>query len=212
MLVTLVGIVTLVKLVQPENAEFPMSRTLLGIVMLVTLVQFWNAWSPMLVTLVGIVTLVRLVQPENASSPMLVTLLPIMTLVKLVDDPSGRSTVPYIEQATPDTEAEPLPTVGGGSYVTELVDIAGGRNVYGHLPAVSPTVSIEDLLRRRPQVILAGAAGQRHIMESAAWRAVPAVRAGRVLVVDTALVGRPGVRLGEGATHLARLLHPELAL
>jgi ABC-type Fe3+-hydroxamate transport system substrate-binding protein len=105
----------------------------------------------------------------------------------------------------------PLMTVGGGSYMTELVDIAGGRNVYGHLAAVSPTVSIEDLLRRRPQVILAGAAGRERILGSAAWRAVPAVRAGRVLVVDTALVGRPGVRLGEGAAHLARLLHPELA-
>jgi ABC-type Fe3+-hydroxamate transport system substrate-binding protein len=41
---------------------------------------------------------------------------------------------------------------------------------------------------------------------------VPAVRAGRVLVVDTAIVGRPAVRLGEAATHLARLLHPELSL
>jgi ABC-type hemin transport system substrate-binding protein len=60
-------------------------------------------------------------------------------------------------------------------------------------------------------VILAGAAGRARILESAAWRAVPAARAGRVLVVDTALVGRPGVRLGEGAAHLSRLLHPELA-
>ena len=37
--------------------------TLLGIVMLVRLVQSQNAASPMLVTLLGIVTLVRLVQP-----------------------------------------------------------------------------------------------------------------------------------------------------
>ena len=36
--------------------------TLLGIVMLVRLVQFWNASVPMLVTLLPIVTLVRLVQ------------------------------------------------------------------------------------------------------------------------------------------------------
>ena len=40
--------------------------TLLGIVTLVRLVQSENAPSPMLVTLLGIVTLVRLVQPENA--------------------------------------------------------------------------------------------------------------------------------------------------
>jgi hypothetical protein len=47
--------------------------TLSGIVMLVRLVQPENAPSPMLVTLSGITTLVRLVQPENAPSPMLVT-------------------------------------------------------------------------------------------------------------------------------------------
>ena len=63
MLVTLLGIVTLVRLVQPENAQSPMLVTLLGIVTLVRLVQSENAASPMLVTLLGIVTLVRLVQP-----------------------------------------------------------------------------------------------------------------------------------------------------
>ena len=41
-----------------------------------------------------------------------------------------------------------------------------------------------------------------------AWRALRAVREGRVLIVDTILVGRPGVRLGEAAVSLARLLHP----
>ena len=40
--------------------------TLLGIVMLVRLMQPLNALSPMLVTLFGIVTLVRLLQPSNA--------------------------------------------------------------------------------------------------------------------------------------------------
>ena len=69
MLVTLSGIVTLVRLVQPENASSPMLVTLLGIVTLVRLVQPENASSPMLVTLLGIVTLVRLVQPENAAAP-----------------------------------------------------------------------------------------------------------------------------------------------
>jgi hypothetical protein len=37
---------------------------------------------------------------------------------------------------------------------------------------------------------------------------VPAVRAGRIVVIDTSLVGRPSVRLGEAAVALARALHP----
>ncbi|GIT05903.1 MAG: hypothetical protein CM1200mP29_13140 [Verrucomicrobiota bacterium] len=47
--------------------------TLSGIVTLVRLLQYRKARSPMLVTLSGIVTLVKLLQPEKAEPPMLVT-------------------------------------------------------------------------------------------------------------------------------------------
>lgn len=50
MLVTLLGIVTLVNQSQPSNAEAPMLVTLSGIVTLVGPVQFSNALYPMLVT------------------------------------------------------------------------------------------------------------------------------------------------------------------
>ena len=57
---------------QQENAQYSMLVTLSGIVMLVKLLQFSNADSPMLVTLSGIVMLIK-PQPENAAVPMLVT-------------------------------------------------------------------------------------------------------------------------------------------
>ena len=66
MLVIPLPIVTLVRLLQPENAQYPMLVTLSGIVTLVRLLQSENAHSPMLVTLLGIVTLVRLLQYSNA--------------------------------------------------------------------------------------------------------------------------------------------------
>ena len=43
------------------------------------------------------------------------------------------------------------------------------------------------------------------------FEVAPAVKAGRILIVDTALVGRPAVRLGEAALEMAMLIHPELA-
>ena len=102
----------------------------------------------------------------------------------------------------------PLITIGRGSYLSELVEIAGGRNIYDSLPAPSPQVAIEDLVRRDPEVILAGPVGARRIARDPRWRPLGAVRNGRVLVVDTNLVGRPSVRLGEAAVSLANLLHP----
>jgi iron complex transport system substrate-binding protein len=105
----------------------------------------------------------------------------------------------------------PLITIGGGSYMNELITIAGGRNVYGDMLAVSPTVGIEDVMRRNPRYIITGPEGAAKIKADPHWSAAPAARDGRILVVDTALVGRPAVRLGEAALQMATLLHPELA-
>lgn len=102
----------------------------------------------------------------------------------------------------------PLITIGAGSYMSELVDAAGGRNVYADLSDPSPRVAMEDLLHRDPDVILAGPVGAREIAANPAWRPLRAVREGRVLSLDTALVGRPSVRLGEAAVAIASLLHP----
>ncbi|MHB0949364.1 MAG: ABC transporter substrate-binding protein [Gemmatimonadaceae bacterium] len=102
----------------------------------------------------------------------------------------------------------PLYVIGGGSYLSELVAIAGGRNVYDSLTAPSPQVSLEDVLLRAPQVILVGPETKRHMLADPRWRVLPAVSAGRVLTLDTNLVLRPGPRLGEAARSIAALLHP----
>ena len=104
----------------------------------------------------------------------------------------------------------PLITIGKGSYMNELIDIAGGRNIYGDVDSPSPQVSIEDVLRRDPEYIITGPEGSRNIRADRKWAAAPAVRAGRILVVDTAVVGRPAVRLGEAALAIAKALHPDV--
>jgi ABC-type Fe3+-hydroxamate transport system substrate-binding protein len=102
----------------------------------------------------------------------------------------------------------PLMTIGSGSFLTELVEIAGGQNVFGDLEGPSPQVSFEEVLRRDPQYILGRPETAGRLGSNERWRGLPAVRDGRVLVMDTVLVGRPGIRLGEAAVSLARLLHP----
>jgi ABC-type Fe3+-hydroxamate transport system substrate-binding protein len=103
----------------------------------------------------------------------------------------------------------PLITIGRGSYMNELVEIAGGSNVYGDMPDVSPTVSIEDVIKRNPRFIITGPEGAKKIAGDARWAQVSAVKDGRILVADTAIVGRPSVRLGEAAVLLAGLFHPD---
>ena len=102
----------------------------------------------------------------------------------------------------------PVIAIGGGSFLSELVDIAGGRNIYADDPRPAFDVTIEDVVRRDPDVVFAGPESAERMRAAPAWRALRAVRNGRILIVDTMLVGRPGVRLGEAAVSLARLLHP----
>ncbi len=106
----------------------------------------------------------------------------------------------------------PLITIGRGSYMSELLEIAGARNLYDDIAKPSPTVTLEDVVRRNPDMVIAGPDGTRKLRGDARWRALPAVTAGRIIVADTALVGKPSVRLGEAAVSLARLLHPGIDL
>jgi iron complex transport system substrate-binding protein len=103
---------------------------------------------------------------------------------------------------------KPLMTLGGGSFISELVTVAGGRNIYDSLPAPSPVVTLEDVLRRNPDIILVSPIERNNMLQSDRWRVLPAVRNGRVLAYDTNLVARPSVKLGEAAVSLAHLFHP----
>ena len=103
----------------------------------------------------------------------------------------------------------PLITVGSGSFMSELVDIAGATNVYADITGPSKPISLEDVARRNPDFILAGPIGAQKIEADPRWRIVRAAREKKILIVDTVLVARPSVRLGEAAVSLANLLHPE---
>ncbi len=148
-----------------------------------------------------------------------------MTLGALADDTAAaRFTVDTVERTLARirtaTSALPHPRVlwylwdnpilvlGSGSYQSELLAIAGGANVYADRPEPAAPVSLEDLLRRNPEVVLLDSGRAELLRTSPRWKNVAAVRADRLLDVDDALLNRPGVTLGMGALSLARALHP----
>jgi ABC-type Fe3+-hydroxamate transport system substrate-binding protein len=107
--------------------------------------------------------------------------------------------------------SSPVMVVGGGSYLDQLLDIAGAENVFRDSPSPSPQVSIEEIARRDPSFVLAGDAGSGEFAKTPAWNAVNAVRLGHVRRIDSRLTGRPSVNLGMAAVSLARVIHPELS-
>ncbi|MEX2182276.1 MAG: helical backbone metal receptor [Gemmatimonadaceae bacterium] len=100
----------------------------------------------------------------------------------------------------------PLMTIGGGSYLSELLEIAGATNVFADAAAPSPQVTLEEVAARDPRWVLAGPLSAVRIRAHPGWQAVRAVREGRVITIDTTVVGRPGVRMGEAARYLRRVL------
>jgi ABC-type Fe3+-hydroxamate transport system substrate-binding protein len=99
-------------------------------------------------------------------------------------------------------------TLGSGSFLSELVEIAGARNVYADRPEPSLTISMEDVVRRDPDIVLTGPTSAARIKADPAWRVLRAVREGRVLAYDTMLVSQPSTRLGQAARSLSALVHP----
>jgi len=111
-------------------------------------------------------------------------------------------------------EAWPHPRISSPRWVSELIEMAGGEAV---VPAGS-RVTDEDVARARPDVIVLAwtATGNRSkpssALRNAAWRDVPAVRAGRVVVIRDELLNTPGPPLVEGARQLFRAIHPKAGL
>ena len=102
----------------------------------------------------------------------------------------------------------PLIAIGGGSFLSQLLDAAGGRNIYEDIATPSAVVTIEDVAKRNPDYVLTSPAAAPNLGTDPKWRVLTAVRQKRVLIYDTLLVGRPSVTLGAAARSLADLLHP----
>lgn len=119
--------------------------------------------------------------------------------------------LPHPTVVWPVSDAPPM-VIGGGSFMNELLDVAGARNLYRSARTPAPVVSIEDVVARDPDVVVSGGGELASDAWNTTWSAVPAVRAGRVVHVPRDLVSRPSVRLGEGAVALARALHPGLVI
>ncbi len=112
----------------------------------------------------------------------------------------------------------PDPLMAAGNWVPELVELAGGRNLFGAVGEHSPWLQWDAVRAADPDVIVAMPCGfdlarTRREMASlerlSGWDNLRAVRAGRVAVVDGhQYFNRPGPRLVESAEILAEILHP----
>lgn len=102
---------------------------------------------------------------------------------------------------------KPLMTAGPGTFLHELVQMAGGEDIAGDLSRPWSIYPTELVLTRNPEVIILTCKNRREVMNRAGWASVEAVRSGRVYEVDPSTYSRPGPRLADALEDLADLLH-----
>jgi len=120
-----------------------------------------------------------------------------------------RQRLTRIEQAKPshvrvfyEIWGDPLITAGKPSFITDLIEKAGGVNVFGSIKLESPHVNVEAVIRAKPDIIVIPQESRNIAERKAFWKKWLHGQAIRFVVVNPDLLQRPGPRLLDGLTFL----------
>ena len=106
-------------------------------------------------------------------------------------------------------ESQPLIVVGGGNFMDDVVNVAGGVNVAAGVKGY-PTYSAEKVVVDAPDVIIAHPETAAQLRRRAGWSGIPAIKNNAIFALPPDIFSRPGPRLPLAVEALARKLHPEL--
>lgn len=109
--------------------------------------------------------------------------------------------------------SNPWMTVTADTYTSDLLRVCGGRNLFADWGDERyPTITLDDAAAMAPEVVLLPGEPFRfdetHIREIEAYPEIPAVREGRVVLVDGTLLTWPGTRLGRALQQVVHWLRP----
>jgi len=109
----------------------------------------------------------------------------------------------------------PLVSVGKDTIHNRLITLAGGINIFGDVDIAYPRVSIERVIAKGPDIIIMtdmrrGGGFAREQDKWRQWTDIPAVRNGRIYVIDSDVADRFSPRIVDGLEALAGIIHPEV--
>ncbi|NLJ80357.1 MAG: cobalamin-binding protein [Firmicutes bacterium] len=104
---------------------------------------------------------------------------------------------------------DPLTTAGPGSYLDELIVLAGGENIAGDVENPWPLFSEELVIARDPQILILTGFNKEDVLQRPAWQGLTAIQEGSVYEVDPDLYARTTPRLLDALEELIRFLDGE---
>ena len=124
-------------------------------------------------------------------------------LQSLADQAADAATISVFYQVA----ERPLYTINGEHYVSELIEICGGRNIFADLGSLAPLIGVEAVLERDPEVMLAAMdAGPDAFNEWQRWSNMAANRYANRFWMPAAQIGRATPRLLEAGTAICQAL------
>jgi vitamin B12 transport system substrate-binding protein len=102
---------------------------------------------------------------------------------------------------------QPLYTVGGGQIISDALTVCGARNVFDDLTLPAPQVSLESVLQRDPDVILASDAALLPAWKT--WSQLKAVKADRLFAVPDKGLERASGQMVGAVAKLCRVISPD---
>ena len=109
---------------------------------------------------------------------------------------------------------DPIVTANHATFAADLIRRAGGLLVTADNPVRYPHYAVERVIIDAPEVIIISSMApdtdyQCYRATWQRWRTIPAVRQGRIYVVDSDTVDRPSPRMVEGLAKIAEFIHPQ---
>jgi iron complex transport system substrate-binding protein len=111
---------------------------------------------------------------------------------------------------------DPPTTAGPATFISQVVSVAGGRPAFPDVTQDWPRVSMEEVVRRQPDVVLlpvgeSGTSAAERLAASPGWQGLRAVREGRIARVEADLANRPGPNIARAALAIRDSLRAVLA-
>lgn len=103
---------------------------------------------------------------------------------------------------------EPLFTIGRGSFLTEVIERAGGVSVTKDMESSYPKLSKESAAALEPAVIILSESEDNR-EPNEVFRNSPAFKKGRIYRIDADIISRPGPRLVDALENIAKVLGPQ---
>lgn len=114
---------------------------------------------------------------------------------------------------------EPLMSAGPGTFIDEIITLAGGENIFNDATTSWPTVSSEAIIEKNPDIMVFPDMymGRQNFYETIeavenrpGWDIISAVQNDALYEINADIISRSGPRLADALEALAKMIHPEI--